>query len=224
MKEDKNPPHKNKDPDAGFVKKAKKKVRDRILLGYMIQTLVIILVVLLGYAFTFFDKTYQFVIRQIFGKEIIGLGLIMSLAMALLIGTIAETKRGWKIISRVLEKIPLVRQLPTVVDQWKIFREFADKYGVILAPFYRVGSTLWPAVVTGAIEKEEGGHYISVVFFDPPFFRPQLLTEEEEIRVRLSFGEAFSYILTWGLSLRLLKRRLKKTTLREYVRLHPAII
>lgn len=122
-----------------------------------------------------------------------------------------------------MKKIPILEYIPEVVEQGKKFWELAIKQGLMLAPFYRENSTWWPAIVTGLIPEDDGKHTVTVVFFDPPFFRPMGLNEEETVKISLTLKEAIVYILTWGLAQRF-KQRLRKITLGEYVRLHPDIV
>lgn len=202
-----------------------KKIMDLILFGFVLQTPPIVLVVLLGLIWQFYDSFYnRFVIRWIFGKEISGLGFLLGLAVAIILGVVAQPTRGWNFIKRIFNTTPFTRWIIDFAEQWIMFRDLAVRQGVILAPYYRDRSTFWPGVVTNLIPKEEGGYLITVAFGDIPAPKPSLLVEDDIIYVRLTFSEAVSYILSGGLALRMFGRKLKRQTLGEYVRTNSTIL
>ena len=205
----------------------KKKIINAMLLGYTIQLPFILGIVFILYAVRFMDNFYN--ISWVLGKEWKGLGFLLSLGIALILGIIAETKRGMKIINVTLGQVPIARSITgfviNIVEQVKKFRELARRQGIILASFYRKNSSFWPAIVTNVLPKEKGGYLISIVFIDPPFFRPLLLNEDEIVYTSdLTVKEIFGYALSGGLSLRMSSRKLKDITLGEYIRLYPQII
>lgn len=203
-----------------------KKWLDCIWAGYLIQiTFIIIPLALAGLLWQFLDNFYnQWILGWILGRKIAGLGFLLSLVLALILGLITETKGGWGFISRYLDRIPLARDVVDLVKKWKIFRELAGKHGVILAPYYRKASAFAPGVVTNVIPEENGRYLITVVFGDIPIPKPLILTEEDIVLVHLTFKEALSFMLSGGLALRIFERRLRRLTLGNYVRLHPGLL
>ncbi|MBI2640490.1 MAG: hypothetical protein HYW91_01230 [Candidatus Sungbacteria bacterium] len=192
-----------------------------ILMGYVIQIPAVIAITLLVFVVQFFDNFYnKFLLEPILGRNIRFAGFLVSMAVALLLGFIAETKRGWRLVSH-LGKVPLAGQIVNVIEQWKKFRSLARSKGVILAPYYRGASSFAPGVVTGVIPIEDGGHIITVVFGDMPIPKPLGLTEHDIIYASLSLNQAISYMLSGGLALKILEKKLRRMTLGEYVRSNP---
>ncbi|MBI2639771.1 MAG: hypothetical protein HYW90_02675 [Candidatus Sungbacteria bacterium] len=194
-----------------------KKVIDRVLMGYVIQIPFIIVVVLLAFIWRSLDSFYnQFFFEPVFGREFSGAGVLMSVFLAFVLGYIAETEKGWALMSRVLNVMPLARGVTSMVEQWKLLRELAKTQGFILAPYYP--GRFWPAVVTNTLAVEGGTHLITVVFFDLPLPKPFSLEEGERIYTKLSFSEAAIYMASFGFGFRLFGRKLQIQTLGEYVR------
>lgn len=194
-------------------------------MGYVIQVPFILVVMLLGFVWQFFDSFYnRLIVQWIFGYSIPWAGFVLSIIFAFILGFISETKSGWSLLSKVLEKIPLAGHVGNIIESWKTFRGFAEKQGIIIAPFYREKSTYWPGIVTTLIPKDNGRYLVTVVFAEIPFPKPSLLTEEDIIYVGISFRETIAYILSWGLAMRLVRKKLKEQTLGEYIRANPVLI
>jgi len=195
-----------------------KKWLGRILMGYVVMQLpFIIVIMLIAFAWRFFDSFYnQFILELIFGKSFSGAGVLLSLILALILGYIADTRRGWALVSRIFSKLPLAHVIISMVEQWKLLRELAKTQGFILAPYYN--GRFWPGVVSNTLPVEGGTHLITVVFFDIPLPKPFSLEEDEMVYTKLNFSEAAIYMASFGLGFRLTNRKLKKQTLGEYVR------
>lgn len=205
----------NGEQENGFFKK----LRDRAVMGYIVQSPILILVVVMAMVFQFFDSFYnRFLLEPILGRPIPFAGFAVSVVTALILGTIAESsKRGWAFITYILNHIPLGKYIPEIVESWKKFRTLAKERGMILAPYFRDKSTFWPGVVTGILPKENGGRVISVMFVDLPLPKPLLLSEDDIILTKLTLEEALAYIASGGLGLRLKGRKLKEERLGDFV-------
>lgn len=196
-----------------------------LLLGKLIETAVLFLILGLNFIWKFYDSFYgDILVQPIMGRRIPWIGFILSTAIALLLGYIAETNKGWDLISRCLRKIPLMEHLVNLVDQWKRFSKHAYKHGVVLAPYYRKDSTFWPGIVTNLVPTEDDGLLVTVTFAKITGPEPSMLTEEEKIFLSLTPREAFAYVLSGGLALKLYRRKLKKTTLGQYIRSSPELM
>lgn len=194
-----------------------KRWKDRLLTGYLIQVCLMIIFLIVSFIAEFFDSFYnRILIKWMIGKKVPAAGFALSLIIALLVGTLADTKIGWMIISRFLNSNPVTRWIINAVEQWKIFIMIAHEQGVILANYYRK-EMFYPGIVTGVQPTNQKGNLITVTFGDLPIPRPFFLSEDEIIYSSLSFGEAFAYMISAGLALRKLKRKLHKQTLKEYV-------
>ncbi len=202
-----------------------KKWLDKLLLGYIIETAIMIFVVIVAFIWQFYDSFYnRFFFEWAVGRSLPWAGFALSALVALLLGFIAQTNRGWELISGFLNKIPLMGFVVNIVDQWKLFWEHAKKYGVILAPYFRKDSTFWPGVVTNLLPKDEGGYLITVTFGKITGPEPSLLLEEEAIYLYLTPSEAIAYMFSGGLALKMVGRKLKRVTLGEYIRANPRLI
>ena len=191
---------------------------DRLLMGYLIQIPVLLFLVVIAFIWQFFDTLYnRFFLELIFGRSTPWGGFLMSVLIAIILGVVAETKRGWAVLGGCLNKIPLAGFIATLVEQWKKFRVLAHDHGMVLAPYYRDKSGFWPGVVTGVLPKDGGGYLVSVVFLDFPFPKPLLLTEDDMIYTKLTVGEAFAYILSGGLGFRMLNKKMKEKRLRDFI-------
>lgn len=194
-----------------------KKWIDRFFMGYVIQIPFIVVVALFAFAWRFLDSFYnQFLFEPILGRRFSGAGVLLSALLAFILGYIAETKRGWILMSRVFNVIPLASGVTSMVEQWKLLRELAKAQGFILAPYYP--GRFWPAVVTNTLAVEGGTYLITVVFFDLPLPKPFSLEEDERIYTKLSLSEAAIYMASFGFGFRLFGRKLQTLTLGEYVR------
>lgn len=196
-----------------------------LLLGYLVETAFMFLVVAASFIWGFYDSFYnQFLIERLMGHKIPGGGFSLSIVIALILGSIAQTNKGWNIISRCLKKIPLMKHLVNIVDQWKRFSKHAHRHGVILAPYFRKDSTFWPGIVTNLIPKETGGFLVTVTFGKITGPEPSMLTEEEIIFMSLTPSEAFAYMFSGGLALKIFDRTVKPVTLGEYIRSSPELL
>ncbi len=202
-----------------------KRLTESLLLGLVIETAIILLIIALSFVWGFYDSFYnQVLIQPIMGRKIFGVGFGMSVIIALVLGSIAQTKNGWNVISKCLKKIPLMEHLVNIVDQWKRFSKHAHKHGVILAPYFRKDSTFWPGIVTNLIPIETGGLLVTVTFGKITGPEPSMLTEKETIYMSLTPREAFVYMLSGGLALKRFDRPVKPITLGEYIRSSPELL
>lgn len=206
-----------------------KNISDRLFvilgMGFIIQLPFITAVLLLTFIWQIFDTFYNLLIVQwILGRQVPWLGFTISMALAFILGLLAETQRGWAFLGGILNKISFTSFVTNIVEQWKTFRELARSRGVILAPYYRDRSSFSPGVVTSVLPVEDGSNLITVVFGDIPIPKPFLLQETDIIFTHLTFGEAITYILSMGLAFKMFSRKLKRQTLGEYVRKEPQLL
>lgn len=194
---------------------------DRLMMGYIVLIPVLLIAALIIMIWQFLDSSFGFIPLWLFGRNIPHVGGIASLVIALIVGSIAETERGWSFLSRYLSRVVLVRHIIDLVDQWKKFYKIARERGVILAPYYRENSALAPAVVTGTFEVEDGSHLVTIVFGDIPLPKALVLQDHDYVYGWLTFGEAMAFMFTGGLALKMFGRRFQKMTLRAYLRMPP---
>jgi hypothetical protein len=121
-----------------------------IVFGYILETLLLLIIGLSTFVLSFFDNFYNNILRSIWGHSFLGAGFGISLAVAIILGYATQTERTWRIISRFLAKIPVrpVRRFAATIEQWKLLWDFAQTHGAILASFYNK-EMRWPAVITG---------------------------------------------------------------------------
>lgn len=204
-----------------------KKRRGRIIItGLTIQLPLIVAVSFLIYVVKLFDSFYGRIISLFIGQEIPGLGLAASLLVAIILGILVETERGKRTVDFLLKKFPRAKltmdKLIDTVKQWKKFYALAEEQGVFLASYHRK-EMLYPAVVTNSFSVDSGKTFVTIVFGDIPIPKPFAVLKTELIYPKLSFAEATTYMLTGGLTLHLIKQKLKEMTLEEYVRSLPSI-
>ena len=199
------------------------KLRGFVIFGYILETILLLVIGVVVFVFSFFDNFYNTLLEKIWGWSFFGVGLGISFFVAVLLAYITQTESIWKILSRVIMKIPvsLVQRFVTTIDQWKLLWAFAEKHGAILAPFYNQ-KMRWPAIITGCFLYQSGGKHtfdINVLFFDLPFPKPATLSQEVLILASLTLEEALSYLTNAGAIK--IDRDLQELTLGEYFRSNP---
>lgn len=199
------------------------KLRGFVIFGYILETILLLVIALAVFVFSFFDNFYNNILQKIWGWSFFGVGLGISFLVAVILAYITQTENIWKILSRVLMKVPvrLVQRFVTTVEQWKLLWAFAEKHGAVLAPFYN-REMRWPAIITGYFSYKREGNYtydINVLFLDLPFPKPATLRQEVLILASLTLEEATAYLTNAGAIK--INRNLEELTLGAYFRSNP---
>lgn len=206
-----------------------RKLFKRLLTGFIILIPFISAVTLAAFLVKIFDSFFgPLLVRRIFGREISGAGFLTGVIIAFILGTLAETERGWRLTKRILlnlkKRIPFSGQIVDIVEAWKTFGRLAWEQGAFMAPYYRSNSGFAPGVITSIVEVENDSPFITVTFGDIPLPKPLGLRGDDVILTKLSFSETLAYMLSGGLSFRRFGRKLKKQTLSDYIRSNPQIL
>jgi len=199
------------------------KLKGLIIFGYVLETILLLVIGFIAIVFSFFDNFYSSILQKIWGWSFFGIGFGISVFCAAILGYVTQTEWAWRIISRILMKVPIhpIQRLVTTIEQWKLLWTFAEKHGAILAPFYN-SEMRWPAIITGYFSYKSGGRYtydVNILFLDIPFPKPATLRQEVLILASLTLEEAISYVTNAGAIN--INRDLEELTLGVYFRSNP---
>ncbi|MCS7235883.1 MAG: DUF502 domain-containing protein [Armatimonadota bacterium] len=163
---------------------------------------------LLRWVFRVLDSVLQPVFRLLFGNAVPGAGLVGGLVVILMVGLVANTWLGHKILAlleSVLFRTPLLR---TIYGGTKQVVEVV--LGGRQAPFRRVVLVEWPrrgayalGFVTGEEALPRGGLLLKVFVISSP--NPttgflMLVPEDQTRRLEISVDEALTLVVSGGLA------------------------
>lgn len=184
-------------------------LRKNFLAGLLVAVPIGIVILLLAWFFTTIDGLLQPIIKAIFGKEIIGLGFIVSLVLIYLAGVLASNIVGRRIIhfgESILARVPVLKQLysgsklviaglsGTGLDK-AAFRE------VVLVEFPRQGMKTI-AFITNEIKDKSGKKLLTIYIPTAPvptsgYF--EIVSEDMVIRTDIPVDEAMQMVISSGM-------------------------
>jgi len=183
-----------------------RKVRAQFLTGVLIVVPVIVAVLILVWLFNYIDNIAQPVAKSLLGRTIPGLGFALTLALIYLIGLVATSVIGKRLIGYIeslLARVPLFRYLYTSIKQ--IMVSFttpseAKFLQVVLVEFPKKGMRVL-GFVTSETRVESGEKLLNV--FIPTSPNPtsgylEIVRESDIIRTNISIDDALKMILSAG--------------------------
>jgi len=183
-----------------------RKIRAQFLTGVLIVVPVIVAVLILVWLFNYIDNIAQPVAKSLLGRTIPGLGFALTLALIYLIGLVATSVIGKRLIGYIeslLARVPLFRYLYTSIKQ--IMVSFttpseAKFLQVVLVEFPKKGMRVL-GFVTSETRVESGEKLLNV--FIPTSPNPtsgylEIVRESDIIRTNISIDDALKMILSAG--------------------------
>mgnify|MGYP001601456960 CR=1 FL=1 len=80
-----------------------KRLIEVLLLGKVVETVIILLILAVSFVWGFYDSFYnQTLIKRLIGYQIPGGGFSLSIIIALILGSMAQTDKGWKDVEEFL--------------------------------------------------------------------------------------------------------------------------
>jgi len=183
-----------------------RKIRAQFLTGVLIVVPVIVAVLIRVWLFNYIDNIAQPVAKSLLGRTIPGLGFALTLALIYLIGLVATSVIGKRLIGYIeslLARVPLFRYLYTSIKQ--IMVSFttpseAKFLQVVLVEFPKKGMRVL-GFVTSETRVESGEKLLNV--FIPTSPNPtsgylEIVRESDIIRTNISIDDALKMILSAG--------------------------
>lgn len=180
-----------------------------LLTGVVVAIPIIVTIWVLKVAYNFINDITAPYLAGIFGKEIPGLGFLVSLMLLLFIGFMATNVLGQRIldwIERQLMKVPLVATIYTgvkqVIDSFKSFNNMANFKRVVYVEYPSPGCKLIGLVTGQYYDPKLEMEMISVVIPTAPNPMTGLVLIVEASKViesELSLEEAMKLIVSAGL-------------------------
>ena len=186
-----------------------KNMRKNFLAGILVIVPISIVILILVWFFVNIDDILQPIIKSIFGREITGLGFVISLVLIYLVGLLTSNIVGRTLISfgeSILARVPLLRQVYTGSKQViaslsgaglnkAAFRD------VVLVEFPRQGMRT-VAFVTNELKDKSGQKLLTIFIPTAPIPTSgylQIVTEDKVTRTDLSVDEAITMIISSGM-------------------------
>lgn len=184
-------------------------IRNKLLTGVVVAIPIIVTVWVLEIAFNFINGISAPFLTKLFGKDITGLGFLVTVLMLIFLGFMATNVLGKRLIEwaeRQLLRVPLVATIYTgvkqVIDSFKSFNNMANFKRVVYVEFPSPGCKLI-GLVTGQYYDQTLGHeMISVVIPTAPNPMTGLVIVVEASKViesELTLEEAMKLIVSAGL-------------------------
>lgn len=184
-------------------------LRKNFLAGILVVVPLVIAVLILAWLFTNVDNILQPLIKTIFGREITGLGFVITLVLIYIVGAMASNFIGHRIIrsgESLLARVPLFRQVYTGAKQVIVglsgtglnkaaFRE------VVFVEFPREGMQTI-AFVTNELTNKAGDKLLTIYIPTAPiptsgYF--EIVTEDKITRTDITVDEAMKMIISSGM-------------------------
>ena len=183
-------------------------LRKSFLSGVAIILPVILTVVVIKSLLTFFDDWIQPIIKTIFGIEIPGLGLVSTIAIILITGTVTRNFIGRKLFGyweRVLMAIPIVKNVYGSIRQ--VFSTFSssDKSSfkqVVLFEYPTPGVWSLGFENSSAVSPEDGSTWVHVMVMtsiNPAGGFLVVVPENKVKRIDISVEAAIKMIVSGGI-------------------------
>ena len=186
-----------------------KNLRKNFLAGILVIVPISIVILILVWFFVNIDDILQPVIKGIFGREITGLGFVVSLVLIYLVGLLTSNFVGRSLISfgeSILARVPLLRQVYTGSKQVVASLSGAGLNkaafrDVVLVEFPRQGMRT-VAFVTNELKDKSGQKLLTIFIPTAPIPTSgylQIVTEDKVTRTNLSVDEAITMIISSGM-------------------------
>ena len=189
--------------------------RNYLLAGLVVWVPILVTFAILRFIVDLLDKTmalipHSYQTEQLFGVNIPGLGVILSLVLLLVTGIVATNILGQRLVSwseALLDKIPLVRSIYNATKQiiQAIFATNSQAFRkVLLVEYPRKG--MWSiAFQTGVTKTEvhQGADTDMVSIFIPTTPNPTsgflMMVSRSEVReLSMTIDEAFKFVISLG--------------------------
>lgn len=192
-----------------------KSLRSYLLTGLIVWLPILVTVVVMHFIIGLLDETIALLPKayqpqQLFGFEIPGLGVLLSLALLLITGVIATNILGQRLVAwseALLEKIPLVRTIYNAAKQMSnaIFATNGAAFRkVLMIEYPRKG--MWTvgfqtSESTAELSEKTGVEMISIYIPTTP--NPTsgfmlLVPKDDVIELSMSIDEALKFIISLG--------------------------
>jgi len=185
------------------------KTRNMLLTGVVVAIPIIVTIGVLKIAYHFINDISAPLLAGIFGREIPGLGFLVTLAMLIFLGFMATNVLGQRILDwaeRQLLRVPLVATIYTgvkqVIDSFKSFNNMANFKRVVYIEYPSPGCKLIGLVTGQYFDHRLGEEMISVVIPTAPNPMTGLVVIVEASKViesELSLEDAMKLIVSAGL-------------------------
>lgn len=184
-------------------------IRNKLLTGVVVAIPIIVTIWVLETAYGFVDGISARYLKILFGKQIPGLGFIVSLLILLMLGFMATNVLGQRIldwIERQLLHIPVVATIYTgvkqVIDSFKSFNNMANFKRVVYVEYPSPGCKLIGFVTGQYYDHRLQQEMVSVVIPTAPNPMTGLVIVVESAHViesELNLEEAMKLIVSAGL-------------------------
>lgn len=183
-----------------------KKLRGQFLTGILVVVPIAATILILVWIFTSIDNILQPVISTIWGRTIPGVGFGIMIILVYLAGVIASNIGGRRFIrfgESLLEKVPVVRPIYTVIKQTLDIFSTSGKAGfqqVALVEFPRKGIRTIGFITNETLDKS--GEKLVYIFIptspNPMSGFLQIVREEEVVRTDISVDDALKMVISAG--------------------------
>lgn len=192
-----------------------KLLRSYLLAGLIVWLPILVTVVIVHFIIGLLDETIALLPKayqpeQLFGFQVPGLGVLLSLSLLLLTGVVATNIFGQRVVAwseGLLDKIPLVRTIYNAAKQMSnaIFATNGDAFRKVLMFEYPRKGTWTVGFQTGEatteITEKAGVEMVSV--FVPTTPNPTsgfliLVPKKDVIEINMSIDEALKFIISLG--------------------------
>ena len=186
-----------------------KDIRNKLLTGVVLAIPLIVTVWVVKTAYTFINGISAPYLSGLFGKEIPGLGFLVTLLVLIFLGYVATNVYGQRILDwseRLLMRVPVIATIYTitkqVIDSFKSFNDMANFKRVVYIQYPSDGCKLIGLVTGQYYDHKLEQEMISVVIPTAPNPMTGLVVIVEASKViesELSLEEAMKLIVSAGL-------------------------
>jgi uncharacterized membrane protein len=184
-------------------------LRNKLLTGVVVAVPIIVTIWVLEFAYGFIDGISARFLNRLFGKEIPGLGFLVTLLILLFLGFMATNVLGQRIlewIERQLLRIPLVATIyagvKQVIDSFKSFNNMSNFKRVVYVEYPSPGCKLIGFVTGQYFDHRLQTEMVSVIIPTAPNPMTGLVIVVEAAHViesELNLEEAMKLIVSAGL-------------------------
>lgn len=184
-------------------------IRNKLFTGVVVAIPIIVTVWVLQVAYNFINGISAPTLKKLFGREIEGLGFVVTLLMLLFLGFMATNVLGQRILDwmeRQLMKVPLVATIYTgvkqVIDSFKSFNNMANFKRVVYVEYPAPGCKLIGFVTGQYYDHRLQQEMVSVVIPTAPNPMTGLVIIVDAAHVvesELNLEEAMKLIVSAGL-------------------------
>ncbi|HWB58531.1 MAG TPA: DUF502 domain-containing protein [Chthoniobacteraceae bacterium] len=186
-----------------------KDIRNKLITGVVLAIPLIVTVWVVKTAYTFINGISAPYLSSLFGKEIPGLGFLVTLLVLICLGYVATNVYGQRILDwseRLLMRVPVIATIYTitkqVIDSFKSFNDMANFKRVVYVQYPSEGCKLIGLVTGQYYDHKLNLEMVSVVIPTAPNPMTGLVIIVEASKVvesELSLEEAMKLIVSAGL-------------------------